>query len=147
MKSIIGIIAVLILIGCKSDKPKNFKFYQAVKGEDIALLKLTETENNFYGQFEIRYGGHGKDSGEVRGVKIGDTLKGKYDYRSYGGNKKWAPFVLLRKGKIFKLGNGVATTYMNIPFFIPETLEFDDSDFKFELIDSTSAKKLDLTTE
>ncbi|WP_051929354.1 hypothetical protein [Flavobacterium sp. 83] len=147
MKSIIAIVTVFIFIGCQSDKPKNFKFYKALKGKDIALLRLMETENNFYGQFEIKYGGAGKDSGEVRGVKIGDTLKGKYDYRSYGGNKKWAPFVLLRRGEIFKWGNGVVTTYMNIPFIIPETLKFDDSDFQFELIDSTTAKKLDLATE
>mgnify|MGYP003642384133 CR=1 FL=1 len=144
MKSIIGIVAFLILMGCQSNKANDFKFYQAVKGKDTAILKLAEYDNKFHGQLEIRYGGIGKESGEVRGEKKGDTLKGKFDFRTYGGSKKWAPFVLLRKGKTFKMGSGVATTFMNIPLFIDGTLKFEDSDFQFERIDSTKAKGLGL---
>tara|TARA_R110000868_G_scaffold53163_3_gene167179 strand:- start:17251 stop:17694 length:444 start_codon:yes stop_codon:yes gene_type:complete len=147
MKSIIGIVVFLIVMGCQSNKANDYQFYQAVKDKDTALLKLAEFDNKFYGQLEIRYGGVGKESGEVRGEQIGDTLKGKFDYRTYGGSKKWAPFVLLRRGTTFKMGSGVATTFMNIPLFIDGTLKFEDSDFQFERIDNTSAKKLGLLKE
>ncbi|WP_367756072.1 hypothetical protein [Flavobacterium sp. WC2430] len=147
MKSIIGVVAFLILMGCQSNKANDYQFYQAVKGKDTALLKLTQYDNKFYGQLEIRYGGVGKESGEVRGEKKGDTLKGKFDYRTYGGSKKWAPFVLLKRGKTLKMGSGVATTFMNIPLYIDGTLKFEDSDFQFKLIDSALAKKLGLVKE
>ena len=147
MKGIFGILGFLILMGCQSNKAHDFKFYQAVKGKDTALLKLAQYDNKFYGQLEIRYGGVGKESGEVRGEKKGDTLKGKFDYRTYGGSKKWAPFVLLKRGETFKMGSGITTTFMNIPLFIDGTLKFEDSDFQFKPIDSESAKKLGLVKE
>ena len=147
MKSRIGIVVFLVLVGCQSNKANEFQFYQAVKDKDTALLKLAEFDNKFYGLLEIRYGGIGKESGEVRGEKIGDTLKGKFDYRTYGGSKKWAPFVLLKRGKTLKMGSGVATTFMNIPLFIDGTLKFEDSDFQFEPIDNTKAKQLGLIKE
>ncbi len=131
-----------MVLSCQSDKEQKTKFYQAIKGKDTALLKLAEYDNKFYGQLELRYGGVGKESGEVRGEKIGDTLKGKFDFRTYGGSKKWAPFVVLQQGPVLKMGSGVATTFMNMPFYIDGTLQFDDTDFQFHPIDSAAAKKL-----
>lgn len=137
----------LIAISCQKEQANKFTFYQAVKGKDTALLRLSQFDNKFYGQLEIRYGGVGKDSGEVRGVKIQDTLKGKFDYRSYGGSKKWIPFVLLHQGNAFKMGSGVAATFMNMPLFLPGTLQFDESDFQFEPISIDAAIKLGLEKE
>ena len=64
MKSLIGIVAFLVLMGCQSNKANDFKFYQAIKGKDTALLRIAEFDNKFYGQLEIRYGGVGKESGK-----------------------------------------------------------------------------------
>ncbi|WP_281638194.1 hypothetical protein [Flavobacterium marginilacus] len=134
-------IITFLIISCKKDKSEHV-FYKAVNGENIGLLSLTIGENYFFGQYELRYGRLGKDIGEVRGTIFGDTLKGKFRYLSYGGGNKIAPFVLLKHNKGLKLGSGTISTFMNIPFYIPETLEFKDTDFQFYRIDEKSAKKL-----
>ncbi len=77
----------------------------------------------------------GKDSGTVRGKYIGDTLIGDFVYKSYGGGIKREPFVLLKDKEKLKLGSGLISTYMTIPFYVKGTLEFKDSDFLFEPIE------------
>lgn len=123
MKNIAILFISLLIISCKTEKSEEV-FYKAVNGEDMALLSLTIGENYFFGQYEVRYGRSSKDIGEVRGNIFGDTLKGKFKYLSYGGSNKIAPFVLLKHNKVLKIGSGSISTYMNIPFYIPETLEF-----------------------
>ena len=143
MKKIAVLFIIMFsIISCKTDKSEQKLFYKAVNGEDIALLSLTVGENYFFGQYEVRYGGSSKDIGEVRGDIFGDTLKGKFKYLSYGGSYKIAPFVLLKHNEILKLGSGSISTYMNIPFYIPETLEFKDADFQFRKIDRKAFEKL-----
>src|SRR5690606_14151145 len=127
--------------------PSQKVYYKATQNKTVALLSLTIYNNHFYGQYEVRYGTTGKDSGEVRGIILGDTLKGKYDYISYGGSKKWDPFVVLKQNGNLKLGSGAITSYMNIPYYIPESLVFKDSSFLFKPMSSTLAKDLNLITE
>lgn len=136
------LIIFLCLIGCQSDQKKIINHYFASIDNKTALLEINETENRFYGTYEVKYGHHGKDSGTVRGERIGDTLKGRFVYLSYGGNKKVTPFVLLKCDNKFKLGSGIAATYLNIPFFLPKTLQFKDEDFQFIRIEKTEAEKI-----
>ncbi len=146
MKRIAFIILVFALYACTSNTQKKV-FYKASKNKEVALLAITILDNSFYGQYEVRYGLSGKDSGEVRGQLYGDTLKGKYNYISYAGNKKWEPFVVLKEGENLKLGTGAATTYMNMPYYIPATLKFKDSSFLFKPISKTIAKELNLVVD
>jgi hypothetical protein len=147
MKWITMLLILFALISCKPDKSPQTNFYKATEKENVALLTLTVVENSFYGHYEIRYGSSGKDFGEIRGTKVGDTLRGKFKYLSYGGNQKLEPFVLLKHGDILKLGSGVTATYMNIPYYVPKTLEFKDSSFQFHPINIKSAKDLNSITE
>jgi hypothetical protein len=135
------IVAVFVLSCNKKENGSIRKFYKATKGEDTAYLSLLYTKYYFTGEYEIRYGNLGKDSGSVRGKFIGDTLKGDFCYRSYGGGIKRAPFVLLRNKEKLKLGSGLVSTYMTIPFYVKGTLEFKDSDFLFEQIDKNQYEK------
>lgn len=135
-KVFFAITAVFLIYSCnKKENGKIRKFYKASKGEDTAFLALTFTKNTFYGEYEIRYGLLGKDSGAVRGNRIGDTLRGDFCYRSYGGDIKRAPFVLLESNQKLKEGTGLVSTYMTIPFYVKGTLEFKDSNFLFKPIE------------
>lgn len=129
--NIILIATLCTLTGCSNRQADLHKHYRAINGENTALLSITESESKFYGEYEIQYGLTGKDSGTVRGIKAGDTLRGVYHYRSFGGGKVTKPFILLRKGNTLKLGSGAETNYLNTPFYVPESVEFSDSNFLF----------------
>lgn len=136
------VIVVFLVHGCNKRENKTFKkIYKASKGDSIAFLSMVFTENTFYGEYEIRYGLLGKDSGAVRGNRIGDTLRGDFCYRSYGGDIKRAPFVLLENNQNLKLGTGLISTYMTIPFYVKGTLEFKDSNFLFKPIEKSQFGK------
>lgn len=137
VKKLFFMVAVIFLLhSCNKRENKTFKkFYKASKGDSTAFLSLVFTENTFHGEYEIRYGLLGKDSGAVRGKRIGDTLRGDFCYRSYGGDIKRAPFVLLKSNEKLKQGTGLISTYMTIPFYMKGTLEFKDSNFLFEPIE------------
>lgn len=125
MTYVLWFVAPMFLCGCQQKPEPVSRHFKAVNGDQTALLTIAETENAFFGRFELQYGALGKDAGTVEGVKIGDTLKGRFSYLSYGGSNKMAPFVLLKWGTGYKLGTGQAAHYMNIPFYSPETLRFD----------------------
>jgi hypothetical protein len=126
---------IFFFFGCnKSDSGSFRKFYKASRGKDTAYLSLVFTKYHFTGDYEIRYGLLGKDSGTVRGKLIKDTLKGDFVYRSYGGDIKREPFVLLKNKEKLKLGSGLVSTYMTIPFYVNGSLEFKNSNFIFETI-------------
>ncbi|MGA9637200.1 hypothetical protein [Flavobacterium sp.] len=110
----------------------------------VSFLSLNEKENRFYGEFEIRHQGNAKEYGKIQGEKIGDTLKGRLDYISYGGSRKITPFLLLKKDKYFKLGTGLTATFMGIPYYIPETIQFKDSSFQFKPINISMARNFGL---
>lgn len=143
VKKLFFVVAVIFLLhSCnKRENSSIRKFYKASKGDETAFLSLVFTKNTFYGEYEIRYGLLGKDSGAVRGNRYGDTLRGDFCYRSYGGDIKRAPFVLLESNEKLKLGTGLISTYMTIPFYMKGTLEFKDSSFLFEPIEQSQFGK------
>ncbi|WP_026703991.1 hypothetical protein [Flavobacterium soli] len=122
-----------LLFGCKK---KNFKddhiSYRAINGRDTALLDIVVDENHFYGQFEMIYGKNGKDSGAIRGQIYGDTLKGLYEYRSYGGSNSRRPIVFLNRDGKYRLGKGLPTTFVGIPFFVKDVPIDYEIGFVFE---------------
>lgn len=130
---------MLFLFGCTE---KNFKddktYYKAINKQDTALLSIAVYQNRFYGEFEMIYGKHGRDSGTVRGQIYGDTLKGEYQYLSYGGSKSIAPFVLLKRAGKFRLGRGLKATYMGIPFYSKAVPIDYEIGFIFEQVDKPS---------
>ncbi|PKB15022.1 hypothetical protein [Flavobacterium sp. 5] len=136
------VVVVFMLYACnKKENGSIRKFYKASKGDDTAFLSLVFTKTTFYGEYEIRYGLLGKDSGAVRGNRHGDTLRGDFCYRSYGGDIKRVPFVLLESNQNLKEGTGLISTYMTIPFYLKETLEFKESNFLFKPIEKSQYGK------
>lgn len=144
MRRLAIVIIFCFLTGCKTDSTIEQKFYMASDKENVGLLALTIVENRFYGHYKIQYSDNIFDSGDVDGAVIGDTLKGRYKYISYGGREELRPFVLLKRGNTFIMGNGIAYTYMNIPYYSPESIEFKDSNFQFHQINSSTYEKIDL---
>ncbi|MEW5675094.1 hypothetical protein ABGT15_02150 [Flavobacterium enshiense] len=142
MKYLMFLITLGFITSCELRKPEQ-RFYKATAKNNVALLSLSIDDNQFYGQYKVRYSENIIDSGEVRGVLDGDTLRGRFKYLSYGGVKEVKPFLLLRRGDTLKLGNGVAYTYMKIPYYIPKSIEFRDSNFQFLPISEAAFKQSD----
>ncbi|OYX84897.1 MAG: hypothetical protein B7Y83_06640 [Flavobacteriales bacterium 32-34-25] len=80
------------------------------------------------------YGGSRKDSGEIRGIISGDTLKGSFYYSSYGGGTlKRYPVAMLKRENKWLLGKGVISIYMGIPSYLKtEPIDYSDPKFIFE---------------
>lgn len=135
IKNIFCVVAVLCLISCESNNELK-SYYRATKNDTIAQLSLTIHKGRFFGHYEIDYGGSEKISGEVRGEKKGDTLKGRFKYMSENDTPKLVPFVLLKRGQMYIEGNGPIWTYLNIPYYNEESMEFSDSNFTFQPIKS-----------
>jgi hypothetical protein len=137
---LVGILFVLgfVLFSCADSTKKEIPvFYRAVKGKDTALINFTKLEDNrFFGQYEIRYGGSRKDSGEVRGIFSGDTIKGSFYYHPYGGGVlKRYPIALLKQKNKLLLGKGVISVYMGIPSFLKgDPIDYSNPEFVFEEI-------------
>ena len=131
------ILLVSLLYGCNKENKfkKNESFYRAINGNDTAFLSLSLTKKHFTGKYEIQYGTVGKDSGDVRGDIKGDTFRGDFHFISNGGSWKRVPLALLRKENKLVLGNGVVGTYMNLPCFLPGTIDYKNSKFTFEEVE------------
>ena len=140
-----GLIAIITLciVACQQDKNKT-EYYSAVKKKDTALLAINEYENRFYGTYVVKYQNYGKESGKIQGEKIGDTLKGRIEYVSYGGNTIVAPFILLKTHGTYKLGSGKVSVLFGLPFFVPETLQFNDSVFQFKKINGNVVNAMNM---
>ncbi|WP_051627472.1 hypothetical protein [Flavobacterium seoulense] len=128
----------MLIFGCEKAEEKGTRFsYRAVKDKDTALLNFIRLEDNrFFGQYEIIYGGSRKDSGEVRGIISGDTIKGSFYYHPYGGGVlKRYPVALLKRENKLLLGKGVISIYMGIPSFLKtEPIDYSKPEFIFEEI-------------
>ncbi len=132
----------MLLYSCvhKGKQPKS-TLYQAIKDKDTAILALHIDQDRFYGQYEMRYGKMGKDSGEVRGSIKGDSLRGVYTYISYGGSWKKAPIALLKKNNKLFLGKGVEAILLGEPCYLPEVpVDYTTPGFIFEEIKNPSKK-------
>lgn len=131
-------IVCAMLYNCgDATKEGKYFYYRAVNNADTALLSFTKLEDNrFFGQYEIRYEGFHKDSGEVRGIISGDTIKGSFYYSPYGGGVlKRYPVALLKRNNKLILGKGVISVYMGIPSFLKgDTIDYSNSEFVFEEI-------------
>lgn len=113
--------------------------YLAKRAGDSALLNLSMSGSRFVGTYEIRYANHMKDSGDVRGKILGDTLRGDFHYRTYGGSMKRMPLALLRRDRKLYMGKGAVGTYMNIPCFMPGVpIEYDSTGFVFSEVRSAT---------
>ncbi|WP_276380022.1 hypothetical protein [Flavobacterium sp. H4147] len=130
---ILIIIIMISVISCNS-KEGNYKevHYQAINGNDTAVIALKISDKRFYGRYEISYYKFGKDSGDVRGDIKGDTLRGDFHYISNGGSWKRIPLALLKKDNKLIQGSGIIGTYMSLPCFLPGTLTYKDPKFVFE---------------
>ena len=130
------IVFCAIIFSCgKSDEKRTLFSYRAINDKETALLRYTKLEDNrFFGQYEIIYGGSRKDSGEIRGIISGDTLKGSFYYSSYGGGVlKRYPVALLKRENKWLLGKGVISIYMGIPSYLKtEPIDYSDPKFIFE---------------
>lgn len=137
-----GVVVFVFMIFCvlfsncdNSIKNGKHYFYRAVNKKDTALLHFIRLEDNrFFGDYEIHYGGVRKDSGEVRGIISGDTIKGSYYYQPYGGGVLTRyPIALLKRKNKLLLGKGVISVYMGIPSFLKgEPIDYSKPEFVFE---------------
>ena len=142
INTLFTILLLSLLYGCNfKEKKEDRTFYRAINGKDTALLSLSINKNRFYGQYEIIYGKMGKDSGDVRGEIIGDSLRGVYNYVSYGGSWKKVPIAFLRKNNTLLLGSGVASSLLGMPIYLPEVpIDYNNSAFIFEEINKSVEK-------
>lgn len=142
---VIVLFSMLLLAsiyGCDfKSKKEEYTTYRAINGKDTAVLSISIDKNRFWGRYEIIYGKMGKDSGEVRGEFIGDTLRGTYKFISFGGSKKQAPIAFLKKNNKLLLGKGVASSLMDMPVYMSDfPIDYNDPEFVFEEINISSKK-------
>lgn len=130
---IIIILALPFLISSCEKVVENKTSYISIKGKDTAFLIISTYKNRFYGTHKVYYGGKAIiDSGSVEGLVVGDTLRGKFRYTTYGGNTKIDPIIFLQKQDELIQGRGIISSYMNIPYFMPQyPIKFDDSSFVY----------------
>lgn len=128
---------LMITSACTSNSQEKKYTYQAIFKTDTAIFKMATIDTIFYGSYELRYGRSGKDSGELRGVISGDTLKGSYYYHPYynKNTRKRMPMAFLMRNSKLILGKGAVATYMNIPFFSPDIpIDYENAEFVFDRI-------------
>jgi len=141
--SIIILIFSALLSGCqKKDFNEYRSYYRAVHNTDTALLAIETHKDRFYGHYQIYYGSRAvKDSGNIEGIISGDTLRGKYRYRSFGGGINVVPVIFLKHNGKLILGSGIAASYMNFVYYKPEfPIVFDSSKFVFERVGQDDIK-------
>lgn len=130
------VLFAAMVLGCSNANKEGKPFsYRALNDKDTALLRYTLLEDNrFFGQYEVIYGQFRKDSGEIRGIISGDTLKGSFYYRSYGGGVlKRYPVAMLKRDHKWLLGKGIISIYMGIPSFLKtEPIDYSQPEFVFE---------------
>jgi hypothetical protein len=125
---------LLVTLSCKdTNKIDNdmFTYYECTNDNGTAKLKFETTGNYWAGQYEIFYETQKvKDSGVIKGQIFGDTLKGTFNYLSYGGSWERKPVVFLRKKDSLITGSGIAIGYMSFVYFDPKVpLTFNNPDF------------------
>jgi hypothetical protein len=66
-------------------------------------------------------------TGEISGNVKGDTLIGDYHYTPYKWKeKKRVPFAVLPDGNNYLEGKGKVLIYMGIPYYVENTLSFQN---------------------
>lgn len=147
----IGIYAlffILLTISCKKKNDEYRSFYRAVNGKDTAVLSIGTNKERFFGHYQIYYGSRKvKDSGVVDGLISGDTLRGKYKYRTYGGGVSIIPVIFLKRNDKLVIGTGVAETLYGLVYFSPKfPIDFKNPKFIFNKIDKKDLDKSEYQT-
>ncbi|WP_313804584.1 hypothetical protein [Flavobacterium sp.] len=142
MRYIVVFLILVFFSSCETEE-SAWKFYQASAKENSALLQVQSKAGQFYGHCKIQYAEGVVDSGEVRGIVAGDTLRGIFNYVSYGGTRAVKPFLLLKSGDTLKQASGTTYTYLEIPYYFPKSIQFKKSNFQFLPIASEKYKELE----
>ena len=122
-----------LLTNCTTGKVDTVE-YVAITNRDTAMLTLTYYEHSFYGKLKIFKPGKVIDSGEIQGNIYGDTLVGDFSYQPFGArHKKRRAYVLLNKTDSLIQGNGRESDYLGVPFYTPESINFNSPKFTFYL--------------
>ena len=82
------------------------------------------------------------DDGTIVGNIMGDTLLGKYSYRSRDNARLIAPIAFLKTSEKLKLGTGNAGIYMGFHVYSRGSISFDDSLFQFEPVQAKELTSL-----
>jgi hypothetical protein len=130
-------ILLFLISGCDTsgaDHSTTKMWYRAINKEDTATFKVSVTDKQFKGTFEINYHGVYKDSGEVKGYVRGDTLVGNYLYQHYGIDKLYRiPIALLKRKDQLILGVGAMEIYLERTYFKPNVpIDYQHVKFVFE---------------
>jgi|GEM_PF-4710434 len=122
---LIIILAYYFCLSCESDI--QFTDFEGKHQKYDAYASIRLEKNIFYGTYTIQYPDEKKDVGTIRGERLGDTLLGKYKYKSRNGDEKIVPIAFLYKNDTLTRGKGIEKVYAQIPFYDPQTLIFADS--------------------
>jgi hypothetical protein len=133
----LGLILFLALSGCDTsgvDHSTTKMWYRAIDKDDTATFKVSVTDQQFKGQFEINYHGSYKDSGEVSGYVRGDTLVGNYLFQHYGMEQlRRIPVALLKKDGKLILGVGAMEIFLDRTYFKKNApIDYKNVKFVFE---------------
>lgn len=143
----LGITAVFfisLIVSCKKKTPdENRTFYRAINGKDTAILAIETNKERFFGNYQIYHESRAiKDSGVVDGEISGDTLRGKFKYRTYGGGVTIIPVIFLKRNDQLITGNGVAATLFGLVHFSPKhPIDFKNPKFVFSKINKDDLDK------
>lgn len=134
---------IIALGSCKKKTEEYRTFYRAINGKDTAVLAIGTNKDRFFGNYQIYHESRAiKDSGVVDGEISGDTLRGKYKYRSYGGGVTIIPVIFLKRNDKLITGNGVSITLFGLVHFSPEyPIDFKNPKFVFSKITKNDLDK------
>jgi hypothetical protein len=112
------LILITFTLACTQKAPV-LETYTGHIAQDSVALELQLYEKQFYGKLHYYSGKQRNKTGEMLGEILGDTLLGDYHYSAYGAQRKRAPIALLRTASGgYSIGQGVASAYMGIPYYV-----------------------------
>ncbi|AOW11210.1 hypothetical protein EM308_01735 [Flavobacterium gilvum] len=141
---------ISLIMSCKKREPQEYRtFYRAINGKDTALLIIGTNKERFFGNYQIYHGSRAiKDSGVVDGEISGDTLRGKFKYRTYGGGVTTIPVIFLKHNDKLITGKGVPITLFGLIHFSPEyPIDFKNPEFVFSKINKNDLDKSEYQTK
>lgn len=135
---------ISLILSCKKKDSGEYRtFYRAINEKDTAILAIGTNKERFFGNYQIYHGSRAiKDSGIVDGEISGDTLRGKFKYRTYGGGVTTIPVIFLKRNDKLITGNGVPVTLFGLVHFSPKyPIDFKNPKFVFSKINKTDLDK------
>lgn len=135
---------ISLIMSCKKKAPEGSRtFYRAINDKDTAILAIETNKDRFFGNYQIYHESRAiKDSGVVDGEISGDTLRGKFKYRTYGGGVTIIPVIFLKLNDKLITGTGVPVTLFGLVHFSPEyPIDFKNPKFVFHKINKNDLDK------